>query len=571
VSKGLSVIRKAQMTVKRIITAILILVAVFTGLRTWLIVKPVDYPVNHDENWFAGDVVHILPGANHERFLIKTSFRKPLKGIPLLKVGGLKTVSGGMTDTSGRFWMFDVPGLIPDTEYELVLEDAGGSKLCDAWPLKTLPDPDASPEHVRILIYTCLGGHDVHIEWFNSGPQPLSIRHRLLNKALSFAPDVVISTGDQIYYDLVYDVAAKVQGDSPRSRHHVGEFDYEKPVLGTENEEVLKRAVDPQIAYLYGTACRSVPTYFILDDHDYFVNDTAIEKDGFSLLMLLIGWRSPFTSGGISLPPERFMLDAGRSTQRLYLPEFLPAPGLPRDLPGTGAPDRAPGVNECYGALRYGRLAEALLYENRRFITLNGRDAVMIHPEDEKWLINRMAAEESRHVLNLPATVFGWSAGKWMEWYPDKRGKNGRLTTETPKYKWQSGWFAQHNRLLAAASAMKHSPPLFICGDLHNQSEGRITRSGELDLTENPVTTVCSGSLGTGPLMWPSSFRGMVAEVPAAIEMAEKLPPVEKNGFAIVDIHPDEMTVSLYAWRQPEPVSAIDDLQPYHVIKLNRK
>jgi hypothetical protein len=578
---------------------VLIIAAAFFGLRTYLVVKPVDYPVNYDNDWNEGEVVHILPTANHERILIKTSFKEPLDTAPLLALGEDKSVEGVMTDTEGRFWMFDAAGLSPDTEYQLQIRAESGANLCDPWPLRTFPSPKAEPENLRLLIYTCFGGHDVHREWFKTGPQPLSIRHRLLNKALSFKPDAVISTGDQIYYDLTYDKAAKVMGDSPRSRHHVGVFDREKPVLGTENEPVLKRAADPQIACLYGTVCRSYPTFFLLDDHDYFENDTAMAEDGFDIRLLLLAWRSPFTKGGISFPPDDFMLDAGRSVQKLYLPEFLPAPGRPQDLPGTqggtglsgtalkaqyrpssagyasnsGGPEkgRAAGVSECYGTLRYGKLLEALLYESRRYTTLTGPDAVMIHPEAEKWLINRMGAEETRHVLNLPATVFGWSAGKWMEWYPDIRGPEGNLTTGLDKYKWQPGWFAQHNRLLSAASAMEESIPLFICGDLHNQSEGWITRSGDLDLSQNPVISMCSGSLGTGPRMWPSAFRGMVAEPPTDIEMEERLSPLEKNGFVIVDVYPDEMTIRFYAWRQPEPVSAIDEMTAHHTVTLKRR
>ncbi len=572
------------------IIGLLIVVVAFWGLRTYLTVKPVDYPINYDKNWNEGKLLHILPTVNHERFLIKTSFKEPLETVPVIEVGE-QNFEGVMTDTEGRFWMFNAPGLLPDTEYELVVKSKDGEKLCAPWPLKTFPAPDAEPEHIRLLIYTGLGGHDVHREWFKTGPQPLSIRHRLLNKALSFKPDAVISTGDQIYYDLTYDKAAKVMGDSPRARYHVGEFDRNKPVLGTKNEPVLKRSADPQIAYLYGTVCRSYPTFFLMDDHDYFENDTAMETDGFDIRLLLLAWRSPFTKGGISFPPDNFMLDAGRSVQKLYLPEFLPAPGRPKDLPGTqgeaasvGADlkgqyrpsvaydqGRAPSVSECYGTLRYGKLLEALLYESRRYTTLTGPDAVMIHPEAEKWLIKRMKDEETRHVLNLPATVFGWSAGKWMEWYPDIRGEDGSLTKEIEKYKWQSGWFAQHNRILTAAASMEHSFPLFICGDLHNQSEGWIYRSGELDLSDNPVVAMCSGSLGTGPRMWPSAFRGMVAEPPADIEMKEKLSPLEKNGFVIVDIYPEEMIVKFYAWRQPGPVSSIKDLKPHHEVTLTRQ
>ncbi len=360
-------------------------------------------------------------------------------------------------------------------------------------------------------------------------------------------------------------------GASPRSKHHVGTFDRDKPVLGTENEAVLKRASDPQIACVYGTVCRSFPTFFLLDDHDYFENDTAMEEDGFDIRLLTLGWRSPFVKGGISFPPDPFMLEMGRTVQKLYLPEYLPDRGRPQSLPATGADDRAPGVSECYGTLRYGKLLEGLLYESRRFTSLTGDDAVMIHPAAEKWLVDRMRTEEALHVVNLPATVFGWSAGKWMEWYPDIRGEDGSLTKEIPKYQWQAGWFAQHNRLLEAASQMKRSAPLFICGDLHNQSEGIITGSGDLDLSQNPVISICSGSLGTGPRMWPSAFRGMVAEPPTDIVMEEKLSPVEKNGFVIVDIDREKLVVDYYAWREPEPVEKIDSLEPYRQTIIRRR
>ncbi|HDP81003.1 MAG TPA: hypothetical protein ENN21_09205 [Spirochaetes bacterium] len=158
-----------------------------------------------------------------------------------------------------------------------------------------------------------------------------------------------------------------------------------------------------------------------------------------------------------------------------------------------------------------------------------------------------------------------------MEWYPDIRGDDGSLTKSVSKYNWQPGWFAQHNRLLAAASAMKRSRPLFICGDLHNQSEGWITRSGDLDLSNNPVISVCAGSLGTGPRMWPSAFRGLVAEPPVDIDMDQKLKPVEKNGFVIVDITEEKIVISFYAWREPQPVEAIETMRAYHVLELALK
>ncbi len=527
---------------------------------------------HQDSSWNAGPVFHILPTVNHERILVKASFTRPFLKAPQLNIDGVGPFAGKMTDTKGYFWSFDAQGLEPDRTYSLWLKGPGGKDLCDAWPLATFPAPDAAPKKLRLLIYTGLGGHDALIEWFKVGQLPLSTRIRLLKKGLSFNPDVIVSSGDQIYFDLLYDKSARVMGGSPRAKFHVGTFDRSKRVLGTENEEVLKKAVGPQIANLYGTSCRSIPTFFILDDHDYFENDIAeMEESGFYLKLLLLGWRSPFYKGGISFPPDDFMLDLGRTAQKLYLPEFLPDRNRPMTLPATGASDREAGVSECYGTLRYGKLFEGLLYESRRFVTLNGKDAVFTHAAAEKWLIDRMRVADTAHLVHLPAVIYGWSAGKWMEWYPDIRDEAGALSTSKPKYMWPEGWFLQHNRILKAASEMEGRIPLFICGDLHQQSAEKILKSGDLDLSRNPVIAVASGSLGTGPRSWPSAFRGMVAEPPTELTVEEDLKPLEKNGFIIADVTPGKIAIKFYAWRPPEPIEAIDTLEPHHSLELNVK
>lgn len=468
------------------------------------------------------------------------------------------------------FWQFDASGLSPATEYQLLIEDAQGQPLCDPWPLKTFPAPNERAERLRVLIYTGLGGHDIHIEWFGTGPLPLGTRIRLLNKALSLKLDVLISSGDQIYYDLRYDKSAKVMGGSPRSKAFAGVFDPSRPVLGTSNEEVLKKAVGPQIANVYGTACRSIPTFFLLDDHDYFENDIATEKDGFDIKLLLMAWRSPFYRGGVSFPPDELVLELARAAQRLYLPEFLPDEDRPLDLPGSNAPDQAPGVSECYGTVRYGTLLEALLYEARRFVTLTGKDAVMVHRQAEQWLLERTAKSDALHVVHVPAVVFGFSAGKWMEWYPDVLGEDGRLTKAQPKYMWQEGWFAQHNRVMHAASQRKDRIPLFLCGDLHSQAYGKVLRSGQLDLRANPPHVVATGSLGTGRRGWPSDFRGIVAQPPSDLEVELGLPCLEKNGFVMVEFTQEKIVIEFYTWRPPDPLEAIDTLQPHYVVELTR-
>jgi hypothetical protein len=556
---------------KRVLIILAIIIILFFALYFYRHYGPLKLTANVDPSWNAGPVFHLLPTVNHSRILIKASFTKALEA-PRLKIDGVGQFKGTQTDTKGYFYYFDAPNLKPNTRYSLVIQDADGKNLCDPWPLKTFPAPGDNPKHLRLLIYTGFGGHDAHIEWFNLGPLPLSTRIRLLKRALSFKPHAIVSSGDHIYHDLLYDASSRVQGGSPRSRYHVGEFDRTKPVLGTANEEVLKRAAGPQIAYLYGAACRSIPTFFIMDDHDYFENDIATKEEyGFNIKLLLLAWRSPYFKGGVSFPPDKFMLDLGRTAQKLYLPEFLPDKNRPQNLPATGAPDRARGISECYGTLRYGKLFEGLLYESRRFVTQTGKDAVFTHRRAEKWMIDRMRAEESIHLVHLPAVIYGWSAGKWMEWYPDIRGEDGKLTTAQPKYLWQEGWFLQHNRILKAASAMKRALPLFICGDIHNQAEGRILRSGDLDLSANPIIAVASGSLGTGYRGFPSAFRGMVSEPPTELTVKEGLKPIEKNGFVIVDFTPEKIIIQFFAWRPPDPIEAIDTLEPYHKLELKVK
>jgi len=59
---------------------------------------------------------------------------------------------------------------------------------------------------------------------------------------------------------------------------------------------VLKRAAGPQILPIYGTDFRSIPTFFIQDDHDYFDNDEA-------------------TDDIVTFPPPYFSLQLGRATR----------------------------------------------------------------------------------------------------------------------------------------------------------------------------------------------------------------------------------------------------------------
>lgn len=497
--------------------------------------------------WDCGSVRHLLPTVSDSRMLIKVSFDAPVKGEPRLRVGDL-TVRGRMGDTRGEHWHFYATDLAPGHRYRLALVGGNGRALCQPWELATFPAPSERPSRFRLLIYTCAGGHEVHKFL------PTVVRNRLLRRGLSFQPDAMIANGDHLYWDLLAPVGSRLLGASPEAVQAAGTFDRSATVLGSDNETVLKRAAGPQIVPVYGTDFRSTPVFFLQDDHDYFDNDEATDEV-------------------VTFPPSYFMLQLARATQSIYYPEFLPDAGRPLGLPWSSAGDRAWGVSESFGTLRFGRLAEILLYDVRRTQTMAGPSAVYLDPEVEKWLKARTAATDVTHVVHVPSNPPGWTAGKWGEWYPDVLGREGKLTTNEPKPYWQPGWLKQHDRLIEAMAAMKGRVPLVISGDLHAIAIGRMLRSGKLDLKDNPVNVVLAGPIGSrpGPLGWPSGRRGTGAMPPAHLDMDEQVKPIEQHGFTVVDFTPEKMVLRLFKWDvKTQPVEAIDTLQPFHTAELTR-
>jgi hypothetical protein len=495
--------------------------------------------------WDAGRLRHLLPAASDTRLLIKASFLEPLSAAPTLKVGST-SIAGRMNDTRGEFWQFHAEGLRPGTRYTLSLKGARGASLCEPWAFSTFPDPDSRPDRFRLLIFTCAGGHD------NLGFLPAAVRSRLLRRALSFEPQAVVANGDHVYWDLLSPQGSRNLGASDEAKRLAGTFDRSALVFGSDNETVLKRAATPQIASVYGTDFRSTPTFFLQDDHDYFENDEA-------------------TPAMVTFPPTWFMLQLARATQRLYYPEFLPDRWRPANLPWSSSGDRIAGLSESFGTLRYGRLAEILLYDVRRTLTLAGPTGVFLDTEAEKWLHARTASTDVTHLVHVPSNPPGWSAGKWGEWYPDILGDNGKLTTAVKKPYWQEGWLAQHDRIMSSIAAMKGRVPLVISGDLHAVGLGQMLRSGSIDLHANPITIALAGPVGTGPAMWPSAFRKVGPTVPEHLDMREEIAPVERHGFTIVDFLSDRVTMRFFKWDvNSDAVDAIDRLEPFHVAERMR-
>ena len=519
-------------------------------------------PAAAQDGWRAGPLRHLIPAASHDRVALKCSFAEPLDFVPVLRIGG-RPVAGRGTDTERRFFSFDAPGLEPDTEYALRLE-GGGEALCDPWPLRTFPQPSARPESVRFLAYTCAGGH-AESGFF----LPLAVRRRLLRRALSFRPRALIAIGDHVYWDQRTVLYNRGEERGRRSREfyeRIGWLDLSLPALGTSNEISLKAAVGPQIADLYGVMLRSTPSYFVSDDHDYYENDDADPRM-------------------VTLPPDRYQVDFARFTRNAFLPEFLPDVERPLAMSGAGAGDREPGISEAFGTFRYGRLAEVLIYDCARFLSLKGVHAGLVPPEAERWLHRRTRDQAVAQVFHVPSHPFGWSAGKWREWYPDVAdlddggatvsrigdfaGSNFRLTTEREKYFWQEGWWRQHQRLLESLTSQQQRAAIVLSGDLHAIGHSVLERSGSMDLSANPVHAVLTGPLGT-LTGWPSAARGTPPMAATAIEQDVRGETFEKNGFALFDVTPSEVTVRLFAWKTGEPESAIDDLAPYHTAVIRR-
>ena len=497
------------------------------------------------EKWERGEVRHLLPTVSDTDMLIKASFLLPLTGAPTLRVGRT-SVRGRMNDTQGQFWQFRVADLLPRRTYTLSLTGPNGRALCDPWPLSTFPATTARPDHFRVLFFTCAGGHEA-LTFL-----PTATRNRLLRRALALQPDAVVANGDHVYWDLLSPASGHLFGNSPERQRLAGTFSRSALVFGGSNETVLKRAVDPQIVPVYGTDFRSTPVFFLQDDHDYFDNDDATDQI-------------------VTFPPSSFMLQLARATQHLYYPEFLPDSTRPAGLPWSSSGDRDAGVSESFGTLRFGRLAEILLYDVRRTMTLAGPSAVFVDLEVERWLRERSAAADSTHVVHAPSNPPGWSAGKWGEWYPDVVDADGRLTTRVPKPYWQPGWLKQHDRLMMSLASARERVPLVVSGDLHAIAMGRISRCGAQSLEANPINAVLAGPIGTRSGGWPSGRRGIGATPPEHLDLHADVAPIEQHGFTVADFRPDSIELRFYKWDvKTQTADAIDSLEPFHSARLSR-
>jgi hypothetical protein len=494
----------------------------------------------------AGDVAHILPSVTSERLLLKVSFENPRADGARLRVDD-RTVDGVAGDLERRFFSFDVRGLEPGRTFALQLEEVDGTAITSRWPLATFPAPDDDGvRELRLACISCPGGAEEFVapipEPNQPQFQPLAVRRRILARAKSFDPEALLVNGDHVYWDSVRsmpsgqfqggsEIAARILGDTP--------FDPGRPVEGDAgNEAAVTKAFGPQIAGLYGVEFRSIPTFFVRDDHDYGDNDEGR------------------ADGTTTFPPNDFAQELARFTQKLYYPELF-APEDVAALPG----DLGDGLAESFGTFRYGRLCEGWFYNCKGHwsdyaLRSDGAepdgnpdaDAKFIPQPVEDWLIARTADSDAAQLFHSPSTPILWTAGKWAEPYPDVLDAAGELTIEQPKLFWPSGWGRQHDRLLDAASARRDRVPLFVQGDIHATGLGAINASNDHDYTANPIIAVLVGTPGSNLPGFPSTFRGVEAQPSLTLDADEDLPATEQNGFTLIDLTPTSITIRPFLW-----------------------
>ncbi len=467
-------------------------------------------------------VNHILASASHEKLALCVSLSKHTSRLELVLDNKI-IIKGVQTDRKGTNWQFISNKLLSNHSYKLQLMSEGNS-IYKPWNLKTFPSPGTKVENVSIMSFTCAGGPEGFKISGKEFFKPMKFRQKVFDEGLSMNPDFAISIGDHIYWDLRGKNLPQVGRKNKLIKFFLGSyislvygsFNRSGNASSLKNEKVLKRIGNEQIASLYGTRFKSTPVFFIPDDHDYFENDDAEEEL-------------------VTFPADNFSKDIFKKMADLFYPPLLDTP--------DGQPKRK------IGRIRYGDAFEGLMADCAGDMTLGNKNAVLISKQNEEWLLSRIDQSKAETLAFIPSHPFGYTAGKWREWYPDVvaeegasgtvinellSGNKGSLTTEVNKYLWQEGWFLQHQRLIKAISQRKGSRFVFS-GDIHAIGAVSIIKSGKLKL-KTKLKTFLVGPVGSSSAGWPSFARGITAENPENLECESIYKIREENGFTFFSI-----------------------------------
>ena len=497
-------------------------------------------------------VKHILPSVSHEKIAVSLSLSESASKLELI-LDDKSVVKGKSTDREGKHWQFIVDQLSADNSYNLKLV-ADNEPIFEPWTLKTFPDPQSEVNNLSMMAFTCAGGGDGFKASGKEFFKPFKFRQKIFDEGLSKKPDFAISIGDHIYFDLRGENFPPVGRNSKLIKFFVGGylkllygvFNRSESADSENNESILKKVGNDQIASLYGTKFKSTPIFFIPDDHDYFENDDA-EEDL------------------VTFPADDFSKGAFKKIADLFYPPLL------------DTLDNKPGRNT--GRIRYGDAFEGLIADCAGNMTLGDKKALLISDQDEKWLLSRIVNSKAKHLAFIPSHPLGYTAGKWREWYPDVvaeegasgivinellSGRKGSLTINADKYLWQKGWFLQHQRLLKTISERAGSTFIFS-GDIHAIGAASIIQSDQITL-KKMIKTFLVGPISSSTGTWPSFARGITAESPQQLVCKPLYATNEENGFTIFSIEEDQALAAIHSCGGHNP----DDLESGQIISTKK-
>ena len=477
-------------------------------------------------------VLHILCSASSDKLAATISLSKGINEL-FLKVDE-KIFNGTKIDREGKHWQFICENLRSNRTYSLSLVSKEEILESD-WPLKTLPNKNEEVNNLKIMAFTCAGGGDGTSFGGKEFFKPFVFRQKMFDEGISNKPDIAIAIGDHVYWDLRGgDLPPLGRQQSAFIKFLIGgllkflygSFNRNEDGRSDHNEMVLKNIGNDQIASLYGKRFKSIPIFFLPDDHDYFENDDAEENL-------------------VTFPADEFSKSAFKGMADLFYPPLLDCP--------------SDAIERKIGRIRYGSLFEGLLADCAGDMSLGGKQASLVHSKNEDWILSRFKKSSAKHLAFIPSHPLGYTAGKWREWYPDVvasdeedgtimnellSGKKGKLTTKAEKYLWQKGWFLQHQRFLKGLSDRKGNSFTFS-GDIHAIGSNQIIKSGDYFL-KKPILSTLVGPISSSTGTWPSAARGIIASKPEFLDVNEKLKIREENGFSLINITNQKVDINLH-------------------------
>ena len=258
-----------------------------------------------------------------------------------------------MSDTRGEFWHFHATDLRPGRPLSLSLTDAtADARFASRGSLRPFRSPTSGRNNSAILFFSCAGGHEAHEVLAACRSQPAAPARAELPAACSRRQWRSRLLGPA--------VAAHLQ-----ALRRVGGGRNDRRQVRPRWRCVRRRQRDRAQA-------RGRPA----DRPDLWRRTSARRRCSSSRTITTISTTTKPPTTSSRSRRSHFMLQLARATQQMYYPEFLPDVARPRGLALVVRRRSGRGVSESFGTLRYGRLAEVLLYDIRRTMTLAGPSAV---------------------------------------------------------------------------------------------------------------------------------------------------------------------------------------------------